>query len=443
MNRGRELLKEKFILPYLKKSEEYIGVELEYPLILADDTVDSKKVVLSLFEYLKKNYGFYDDKMGKDGCLVRVKNNEGDGIGADYRYEIIEFAMQMDLNLNSIADRFYKYFKIVQEFLIKNGCFLTGMGTNLTSSATRVHHTMDPYCFGLNEYIKKYTSYKNPKYFLTNMQSIQTHIDIPIKNKKEGEQIFINALNLFNMLDFVRGILFSNSLPNATSAPPNLDYPKETLCARDFNWLHTELPDTGCVDEKFKTIDELLDYILSLKVYLRKCGDNYKDFKEVSIEEYFSDPQQIDDIFSIFRYFKNVVLNRYAALEVRSDCIQPLKDTFAPTAFNLGISRRVNEATELTLKFFKDNKITYTNSTLRAMAINDKKIVDDKIMQEYLQKLYNLAKAALIERGFGEEKHLYCLQKRIKTLQCPAKFQKQQFLKGVSLDEIVKQCSEL
>lgn len=443
MNRGRELLKEKFIVPYLKKNEEYIGIELEYPLILDDDQVDSKKVVLSLLKYLKENYGFHDDKVGKDGCLVRVKNNNGDGISADYRYEIIEFAMQKDLNLNIIADRFYRYFNIVQEFFVKHGCFITGMGTNLTSDATRVNHTTDPYCFGLNEYIKKYTSYKNPKYFLTNMQSIQTHIDIPIKNEKEGEQILLNTLNLFNMLDFVRGILFSNSLPNVTSAPPNLDYPKETLCARDFNWLHTELPDTGCVDEKFNTIDELLDYMLNLKVYLRKCGDDYQEFKQTSIKEYFSNPKQVDDILSIFRYFKNVVLNRYAALEIRSDCIQPLKDTFAPTAFNLGISRRINEATELTLKFFKDNKITYTNSVLRQMAIDDKKIVEDKIMQEYLQKLYDLARAALEERGFGEEKHLYCIQKRIDALQCPAKLQKQQLLNGFSLNEIIKQCSEL
>lgn len=445
LNRGRELIRQKFIEPYLQKNEEYIGVELEYPLVQMDNQVNSKEVVLELFEYLKENFGFHDGKKGTDGCLIRVNNENGDGISIEYCYEIIEFAMQKDLNLNNIADRFYKYFNIVQDFFMKKrkGLFLTGMGTNLISNSTCVHLGKHPYHTAINEYINKYTTYKNPNYFLTNMQSIQTHLDIPIKNKKEREKILLDTLNLFNTLDFVRGILFSNSLPNETFAPPNLDYPKETLCARDFNWVHTEFPDTGCIDKKFETINELSDYMAGLKLYFRKCGENYQAFKPTTISDYFSNPNQVDDVLNIYRYLKHVVLNLYTTLEIRSDCIQPLKDTFAPTAFNLGISRRVKEATELTERFFKDNNIKYPNSILRSMAINDEKIVDSRIMRKYLQKLYDLAKEALEEREMGEEKHLYCLQERIDTLQCPAKFQKEQLLRGVSLGEIIKECSKL
>lgn len=411
-------------------------------MIFNNVQIDSKKLVLNLLQHLKERYGFYDDKTGQDGCLIRVKNEIGDGISADYRYEIIEFAMQKDLNLNNIANRFFKYFHIVQDYFLQHGCLLTGMGTNLTAGATCINHTTDAYCSALNEYIRKYTSYKNPDYFLTNMQSIQTHLDIPIKNKN-GEKILLDAINLFNKLDFVRGILFSNSLPNSSSAPSNFLYPTDTLCARDFNWLNTQLPDTGCVDEKFETIEQLTNYVTNLKVYLRKCGDKYHSFKATSIAEYFSRPNQVDDVLSVFRYFENVVLNLYTTLEIRGDCIQPLEDTFAPTAFNLGISRKVEEASDITEQFFKDNKITFTNSVLRSMAVNDIKIVDDDIMKLYLQNLYELAKSALKERWFGEEQHLYCLEKRINALSCPAKFQKHQLLRGVPLDEIIKQCSKL
>lgn len=137
------------------------------------------------------------------------------------------------------------------------------------------------------------------------------------------------------------------------------------------------------------------------------------------------------------------MLNHYATIEIRSDCTQPLKDAFAPVAFSLGLSRKVDEALAITEQFFKDNNIKHTYTELRQMAITDKKIVDEEIMKAYLQKLYNLAKSALEERGFGEEKHLLCLQERINKLECPAKKQKKLLEKGTPLSEIIKQCSEL
>lgn len=438
------MLKKKIIEPYLEKNEEYIGIELEYPLITVNNQVNTKEVVIKLFQYLKEKHGFHDSEIGRDGCIVQVKNGHGDLIGLEYSYDIIEFAMAKELQLNTIAHRFFEYFYIVQNFFLQYGCFLTGMGTNLSYDATCINRIYSPYYIAIYEYTKKYTSYKDPNYFLTNMSSVQTHLDVPMKGfgAHKGENFFLETFNLFNKLAFVRGILFSNSLPNPSSAPSNYQYPTNILCARDFNWLSTEIPNIGCIDKEFKSINELVESISNFEVYIRKEGDNYKAFKSTSISEYFSDTNQVDDVLDSYRFLHNVALNAHSTLEIRDDCIQPLNDTFVTSAFNLGLSRKVEEASEIIEKFFKDNKILHTNSRLRSMAIYDKKIVNDKTMKIFLRDLYELSKSALEMRGYGEERYLYCLQNRIDTLQCPSKYQKNQLAQGVSLNEIIKQCSE-
>ena len=446
MRNAKKRITEKFILPYLRKNTNYIGVELEYPLICLDNQVNTKQIIWALFEHLKTNLNFDDDATDVDGNLISVKNTIGDKITLEGRYEIIEFAMQKDLSLNSIAERFFAYFKFVQAFLRKHNCFLTGMGTNLVDKLSRVNLLKSGFCQVVHDYIQRFSTYKDPRYFLTNMQSVQTHIDVCRDNfshlKSEADAL-LKTLNLFNKLDFVRAILFSNSLPNPAAIPSNMSYPKDILCARDFNWQNSQFPNTGTTNAEFCSLDDLVEYFSGLELFFKFRNGKYTAFKGPTIAEYFSNPKQVDDVLDIFRYLKNVVLNSYATVEVRSDCTQPLKDTFAPVAFNVGISHKVEEASEITARFFRDNKIELSNSALRDMAINDVKIVDDKTMRRYLQELYDLASAALKARGLGEEQHLVCLQGRIDTLMCPAKKQKLLLAEGVPLDEIILQSSEL
>lgn len=444
MSYCKNLIRQKFIEPYLHKSTECIGVELEYPLIYKDVQLNTQKIILDLFKHLKDNYEFKDDKLDMYDNPLSVKNEIGDTIKLEGRYEIIEFAMQKDLNINCIAKRFFKYFTIVQKFLKSYNCFLTGMGSNLVDCQEKIHLVESDFTYAIHDYIRKYTFYKNPNFFLTNMQSIQTHLEVPMNSNSqfEGENL-LKALNLFSKLDFVRAILFSNSLPNEFSIPRDLSYSKDLLCFRDFNWKHAGFPDTGSVNTVFKSLDELINYFSNLKLYFKRVKNHYKAFKGPNIADYFKDEQQNDDVLCVFRYLKNVALNSYATLEIRSDCTQPLIDTFSPVAFHLGLLQRINEAIELTDRFFQDNKVQYSNSTLRLMAINDIEIVNDNFMRRYLYSLYNLSRQALMSRGFGEEKYLLCLEKRIERLECPAKIVKKQLITGVSLNTIIEQCSVL
>ncbi len=446
MKKYKKLLLEKFIYPYLSKNTNYIGVEIEYPLISLDNQINTKSLIISLFDYLKSQHNFTTDAVDVDGNAISVKNDFGDKITLEGRYEIIEFALQKDLNINNIAKRFFNYFEVVQAFLQEHKCFLTGIGTNLTDNPSKVNLLDTGFCRAIHEYVDKFSTYRNPKYFLTNMQSIQTHVEVFRNNfsdlQNNGDAL-IKTLNLFNKLDFVRAILFSNSLPNLNAIPSNMSYPNNILCARDFNWKNSQFPNTGTTNEEFGSLDELVDYLSSLELFFKFRNGQYEAFNGPTISEYFSNPNQVDDVLDIFRYLKNVVLNSYATVEIRSDCTQPLKDTFAPVAFNVGIANKVEEANEITTRFLQDNKILLSNSTLRDMAINDIKIVEDNIMRTFIQELYGLSKVALEERGFGEEQHLLCLQERIDTLQCPAKKQKRLLEKGVTLDKILRQCSEL
>lgn len=136
MSLAKELIMKKFIAPYLSKKEtNYIGVELEYPIIFKDSNINAKALILELFALLKEKHNFKDEELDLDGNVASVKNTAGDKISLDYSYNTLEFAMQKDLNLNNIADRFFKIFNVVQQFLKEHNCFLTGMGTNFSCNA--------------------------------------------------------------------------------------------------------------------------------------------------------------------------------------------------------------------------------------------------------------------------------------------------------------------
>ena len=77
MSKAKQLIAEKFILPYLSKNTNYIGVELEYPMICLDDQVDTKQLILDLFEQLKTSFDFKDDAVDVEGNLISIKNSIG------------------------------------------------------------------------------------------------------------------------------------------------------------------------------------------------------------------------------------------------------------------------------------------------------------------------------------------------------------------------------
>ncbi len=254
----------------------------------------------------------------------------------------------------------------------------------------------DSFYSSIREYIQEHTDHKDISCFYTLMASTQSHIDV------KGEK-FLKTFNLFNQLEFVRGLLFANSVPNKKFKHKYIDFPENTWCIRDLLWYEQGLPNTGIIERDFESIDELTEHYAGLKLFVRNTGDGLETFEPITINEYFEDESRMSEGLACFRSFEHVVLNNYHALEVRSDCTQPLSNAFSPLAFNLGMSEKVDKALELIAKFKKDNKLDYDNRKLRDFAIYGKDFVNPENLKHFLLSIYELAYEGLKQRNYGEE----------------------------------------
>ena len=106
----------------------------------------------------------------------------------------------------------------------------------------------------VDEYLHKFQSHKTHKFpdFPSYLSSVQTHLDINAEDLPK-------AATLFAKIDFLRGLLFSNS--------PDFEFGK-TLCYRDFLWAKSAFgicgTNTGAVDEEYKTLDDVAESFLPL-----------------------------------------------------------------------------------------------------------------------------------------------------------------------------------
>jgi len=435
---AKKVVMEQLVTPYLEKKPEYIGTEIETVFFSLEGEKNNKEVMCEAFDYMIEHYGFRKAIVGTDGYVVRIENGK-DSISADYSYEILEFSMGKSRNIHEIRERFHSYAKPLATFLREKGYLFTGMGSNLfhTEFKDDSQYTHDPFYNKIREYVLTYTAHKDPSAFYTLMASTQSHLDI------KGEEL-LKTYNLFQKLEFVRGILFANSIPNVSAMHKSISCPENLLCTRDLIWDTQGLPNTGVVEHDFASIEELVEHYTQLKLFVRATEKGLEIFEPVSLQTYFEDETKLSEGLATFRSFEHVVLNNYHALEVRSDCTQPLLDAFAPLAFNLGISEMVDAAIEAVNTFLQENQIQKNYAQLRYMAITDEPIADASIMKNFLMQMYEFSKAGLEKRNLGEEVYISCIKERIESgLYSPAKRMKKMLAEGKTVKEIAKLYAEI
>lgn len=432
-NNAKRIIMDQLITPYLEKNSKYVGTEIETVFYPVNSLEAPKDVMCEAFEYMVKEHGFSNVITGSDGYVVRIDNGI-DSISADYSYVILEFSMGKSKCINEIGERFYKYYKVLTAFFDRKGYSFTGFGCNLfyRPFQDETQYTHDPFYSKIREYVLEHTAHKDISCFYTLMASTQSHLDI------RGEK-FLKTFNLFNKLEFVRGLLFANSIPNTSFEQKHIKYPDNLLCARDFLWENQGLPNTGVIEKDFESIDELAEHYSKLKVFVRMGENGLSTFEPMTLEEYFEKEDRLTDGLSCFRSFEHVVLNNYHALEVRSDCTQPMADVFSPLAFNLGISEMVDEVMETVNKFLHDNQIELDNAKLRYMAITGQEITEPGKMQAFLGQLYEHARTGLVRRGYGEEIYIECIKERIESgILSPAQNMKKMLEEGKSILEVAE-----
>lgn len=432
----KKLVEETFLAPFAKPGREYVGVELEFPLLnLAKAPVD-KQVACGLMTHLLE-HGFQTSERDMDGNPAFLVNQDGDELSFDNSYNNFEFAMAKGKNLSCIANRFYRLYALVQNFLLPQGHTLCGMGTNPYQPSIERAQVRYPIYLAIGKFLEQYRSGRYHEFpdFPAYLSSVQTHLDVPLDKLPR-------ALTLFARMDFVRALLFSNSLPF-----PGIKGMEKTICFRDYLWeksgFGSLLGNVGKVEGIFRTAEDIMAAIMKKSVFLWEDHGAYELIPPVSLEAYFSSGANPEDIRN-YLSFQNVEVTQRGTLEIRSDCTQPVQSAFAPPAFHLGVFHKLEEA-EAKMEIYFQNQIPDElvsrpdcNAILRNSVIYEEKVPGgNEAAARLLKELVELAEDGLRERGRGEEEYLAPLAERAEMLTCPAKETRSRLREGEALESII------
>ncbi len=428
-----EQIYNELINPFFSKEPKYVGTEIETILFSPSGKTNNKEAADEIFKKLIQMKNFHVEIMGEDGYIVRITNGI-DAISCDYSYQLLEFSLGKDTSILNIEERFKEYCTFMKTEFEKLGFIFTGMATNhfRLPFEDDEQYTHDPFYSQVRKYVLECSSYKDPSYYYTLMASAQSHIDV------HGEDV-INVYNLFNRLDFVRALLFSNSLPNTDIKQNYVVYPENLICARDIIWDNQALPNVGVVEKDFSSIDELIEHISKQYIFV----DASSGAPVLITPEKVSDYLLKGNNLATYRSFEHVVINQYHVIEVRSDCTQPLCDAFAPLAFNLGAAYNWKPIYDCLTEFYENSRLPQNNAELRRMAITQKISIKDVNIKKLLSDIVKLSEEGLKNRGLGEEKYLDCLYERIEKGVNPAIHILNELGKGVTIDKLAEEYSRI
>ncbi len=392
MNNPREIIRDRFIKPFIGKNIGNIGVELEFPLINNNGGDVDTKFVASIMDFIEEK-GFSCVLYGAGGEKLFMENEKGDCLSFDNSYNNFEFSMMYGDNLLDIKNRFDSYYEMVQNYLVQKNHSLADRGTNPNYANISVNHTPFATYNMVQEYLHKFSGTHGYNDFPAFMSSVQTHLDI-------GEENLPRAYTLFCKLDFVRGLLFGNS--------PDFEG-KGWRIFRDYLWEKSGFGNspetTGSVDRKFETIEDIIDFYVEKGMFNRIRNGEYEVFSPVPIKEYFLREDAKKEDIECYLSFRNVELTCRGTLEVRSDCAQKKGRFFMPPAFNLGILHNMEKAEKTLNAFLKDCNIDRPNSELRKLVneCREEQIAPKFILDELCAEMISIAREGLISRGKGEE----------------------------------------
>ena len=448
-----------FIKPTEQK-KNFIGIEIEIPIINLDKTAVDFNVVHKVTEKFQNQYvDFKKDGIDYDGNVFSLKNNNNDDIFCyDCSYNNIEFAMGREKDLFSIYDRFCDYYSFTKECFEEFNHTLTGMGINPYRRYNKNQPIPSERYLMLYHHLKSFKNYRNvpmhfhdyPEYGMFSSAS-QVQLDV---YKDE----LVKTINVFSKIEPIKALLFSNSVL--------VDENKHVTCFRDALWeysTHGVNPhNIGMYDVDFKNLEDLEAYLESLNIYCVMRDGAYINFPSMNLLEYFQKDYVSGEIYDNGEYrqieikpcikdikylrpFKFINLTFRGTVEFRSVCTQPIRDSMSVAAFHLGLKEKLDELEEL---INNDNVIYhkgYTAGELRKLLIQDElpAFIDSGELCRLSKDVVDLADIGLKERGIGEEIFLNPLYARIKQHSNPGKEIITSMHNGAELEELIKDYGKL
>lgn len=454
MNQGfvRQQLYQKYIAPTKEKRKNYIGIEIEMPIINMEKKAVDFCVVHKVTARFKEYFCFEDAAKDEEGKIYSISDKvHGDILSYDCSYNNLELSLGREKELFAIQHRFLAYYEFLQKEFGKYHYTLTGMGVN----PYRIYNHNVPIPNGryrmLFHHLNSYKKYDLPMFFHkypefgTFSSASQVQLDV---NYEE----LLATIRAFTMVEPIKALLFSNSVL--------LDEQEELLCCRDMFWensTHGINPhNIGMFDCSIDSEEELISYIASTSIYCVEREEKYINFPPIKIMEYFNSKYvegeyyengtykkiqvipQIEDL-QYLRTFKFEDLTFRGTIEFRSVCCQPIRDCMTVAAFHLGLKNQLEKLNELLTKDYIIYHQGYTASELRKMFLCDKlpEFVDKENLYELVRKVLEVAKEGLEKRGYGEECLLEPLFKRALNQTNPAKKVLDLRKQGVDIQNII------
>lgn len=448
----RERLYQKYIEPTRKKRTEYIGIEIEIPIVnLKREAVDFDNVHAVTGRFIAH---FHFEVLGRDdegNIYSAINPTNGDILSYDCSYNNLELSLGKEIELHIIQKRFNTYYTYLQSEFAKYQYALTGMGVN----PYRNYNNNIPIPNGryrmLFHHLHSYKNYNLPMYFHqypeygTFSSASQVQLDV------EYDDLPM-TINTFSKLEPVKALLFSNSVL--------LGEHEELLCCRDMFWensTHGINPhNVGMFDCEFDNINDLLSYIESTSLYCTERDGKYINFKPVKVMDYFNHSSvqgeyyengsykkidiepEIEDL-QYLRTFKFEDLTFRGTVEFRSVCCQPIKDSMTVAAFHVGLNDNLYELNEILSEDHVLYHHGYTATELRKLLVKSEfpEFINTNDLHNFVKQILDLSYKGLVKRGFGEEYMLLPLYERLETGINPAKKMLILKNKGMDLENII------
>ena len=452
-------LYDRYIKPTEQKKENYIGVEIEMPIVnLGGGAVDFE-IVHRLTSAFLAQFGFTATGFDEDGHIYSAVSTEnGDVFSYDCSYNNMEFSFGKEKTLDAIYSRFRLYYGFVQDFFKPHNHTLTGMGIN----PNRKLNINEPIANGrykmLFHHLSSFTKYAClPMYFHHYPQfgmfssASQVQLDVTRENAAE-------VINAFNQIEPIKALLFSNSVL--------LGDDEDLLCCRDMLWensTHGVNPhNVGMYDCDINSVDDLLSYISTTSIYCAERSGKYLNFAPVNILEYFTldsltgdymedgelkkmtfEPRPED--IEYLRTFKFEDLTFRGTVEFRSSCCQPISDVMTVAAFHLGLLGKTAQLSELIESDTSIYHNGYNAAELRRQLVRRDlpSYIDRDRLYSFAKQVLDLSRQGLLERGLGEEKYLEPLYDRVNNRTNPANTMLAQLENGADIYDVVRSYAKI
>lgn len=458
LNLIEKLLYQRYIEPTKRKKNNYIGIEIEIPILnLNKDAVDFNIVHKVTNVFLNK-FSFEKTGIDDEGNIYSAINvKSGDILSYDCSYNNLELSFGKELELYTIQKRFNEYYCFLKNEFNKYNYTLTGMGVNPYHKYNNNVPIPNGRYRMLFHHLNSYKNYDLPMYFHkyprygTFSSASQVQLDV------EYEDLPL-IINTFSKLEPIKAVLFSNSVL--------LDDNEDLLCCRDMFWensTHGINPhNIGMFDYEFNNAEEILSYIKSTSIYCVEKGDKYINFSPINIMDYFKQDEITGEYYDgngykkikfkpeykdieYLRSFKFEDLTFRGTIEFRSVCCQPIKDSMTVAAFHIGIMDKLNKVKELLDKDYVIYHQGYTASELRKELVKRKlpSFIDEEKLYQLAEKILDIAKEGLSERGCNEQVLLEHLYERVRNKTNPARKMLDAKDNGTDLENIIKEYGEI